>query len=466
MATAYTNEAPFYKLPAPKGYRAIDVLKANGGAVFIANGKKYSTTVDGANATLGGDLFYNEAPFFWIDLAAGLNEKHRALGFIDLLLTVEIEDAPGLSTSELGMAPYTNGWRMAGDSDKKDSQDIRAVADGQVMEFLDTRYKCSYYYGDDYYDGRLFIMTTPPQNASKTYYAGEYGILRMEVPRYPVRNYAFFIGANVLRPYNANKDYGSPFGGESDAHGLSYQGAIYTTVLSNRVIPVVDVKSPRTEGIWRQQYDDANNTLRPPVRQILLPARVPITFTGENSYRGTNKIVSWEWMAEVPGQWTPGRENYTAIFQTNGNYLVKLRIRSDAGDVVINDGTSNETGANNRPDFFPSPLPTAVTIVDPPNQVMINEPMPNPFLLGSHSRVVINFTLKQDTPISLGIFSVDGQLMATPLTSQGKYPAGYWSTSWDGKNDRGQFVADGVYFAVLSTPSGKYLTKIHTYRVN
>lgn len=464
-ATAYTNEAPFNGRPAPVGYRAIDTLVNSGAAVFVASGKKFSTSPDGANGTLAGDAFFADTPFFYTDCARGITAQHRALGFIDLLVTVFMDDAPGVSVSGPGVAPYTNGWRMMGDSDRRDSQDIRVVADGSLFEFLDTRYKSQYSYNVSYDNGVLAIMTFPPRNSSRTYYSGEYAVLRMEVPRYPVKQYSVYVGPNVLRPYPAGLGYTTPTGDYNDGRALAYQGHIFTPILSNKIIPVIDIKSPSADGVFVQRYDDNANVLRPPVRTYYVPARVPIVFSGENSYRSNVNIVSWEWQAETPGVWTPGRETYTAVFQTNGNYLVKLRIMSDAGDVAANDGSSNDSGNFNRPDFKPGALPFVVTVTEPPAIAAMQEPRPNPFILGQNARVVFDFTLKEDMPVSIAIYAVDGQLMKNILTSQGKYPAGYWSAFWNGKDERGNFVAEGIYYGVMSTPNGKYLSKVHVLRV-
>ena len=126
-SAAYTNSGEWYKKPAPVGYRAIDLLVNSNLAVFAGAGKKYQTTPDGANACLAGTMFLNDYPFFWVDISRAITPQHRALGFMDVLVTVFIEDAPGVSVSGPGIAPYTNGGRMRGDSDKRDAQDLRRL---------------------------------------------------------------------------------------------------------------------------------------------------------------------------------------------------------------------------------------------------------------------------------------------------------------------------------------------------
>jgi hypothetical protein len=462
---AYTNSGIWSRMPAPKGYRAIDLLVSSNQAVFAGAGKKISTTPDGANATLAGDMWYNDQVFYWVDIGHVITPLNRALGFVDCLVTVEMEDAPGVSVSGPGIAPYTNGWRMYGDSDRKGSQDLRANADGRICEFIDDRFKSQNLYNISWDNTLISIMQTwGIRNSVKTYYAGEYGIMRMEVPRDSVRSYALYLGQNVLRPYPANINYGNGPGDQYDGRALSYQCVVYVPVLTNAVIPAVHIKSPAVDGVFVARYDDNANVWNNPIRELRVPARVPIVFSGERSYVSNVNIVSWEWQVDT-AHWVPGGPTYTAFFPNNGNYQVLLRVRTDNGLVAVNNGISNETGSNNMPDLCPSALPTVVTVVDPPNLAGLQECRPNPFIIGQHMQAVLDFTLAKDMAINISVFSLSGHLVRNLLTSQGKYPAGYWSALWDGKDDRGNYATEGVYYGVLSTSAGTFLNKIHVLRV-
>lgn len=462
----YTNTGLFFNIPAPIGYRAIDLLVASNQAVFAGSGKKTSTTPDGAAATMAGDLFYGDYPCYYVDIGASISPMYRALGFVDLLVSITMEDAPGISVSGPGRAPYTNGWYMQGDSDKKDSQDYRAMADGMPCEFLDNRFKSQTFYNVNYDYGEYRLTAKSGIRGNKAYsYSGEYVIMRFEVPRNPVRSYSVYLGQNNLAGSDVRENYaGGPGASAYEAHALSYQCNLYVPVLTNTVIPYVSIKSPGVEGVFIERYDDNNNQMRTPARQLWVPARVPITFTGERSFVSNATIVSWEWQIDNDG-WQVGGPTFTSFFQNNGQYQVKLRITADNGAVGVNNGVSNETGNNNLPDFCPSALPTYVQVVDPPNQASISECRPNPFIIGQHAQAVIDFTLSRDTAVSVSIFSLGGVLVKNLLTSAGKYPAGYWAATWDGKDDRGNYATEGIYYGVLTTSAGTFLNKIHVLRV-
>lgn len=469
----YTNTGAYAALPAPPGARAIDFVVASKRAVLAGVGRKFSTTPDGAYGTLAGDAYYNGYPFFWVDVSRVLTAQHRALGFVDFMVTTIMEDAPGASVSGPGVAPFTNGWRMMGDDDRRGNQDIRASADGVTCEFLDPRYKGSINFNKSY--DTMTILNTQVGYPNFGY-SGEYAIIRMEVPRSPVRSYNLFLGYNIIQPWPATYYYGRgvtgfipagyPSGDGNSGQALSYQCQVYVPILTNSLIPVVDIKSPNYDGVYVQRFDENLGIMRATTRETRVSSRVPIVFTGENSYMSNISVVKWEWQVDNPGVWTAGGPTYTAFFQTNGVYLVMLRMTSDTGMVVANNGVSNETGSNNQPDFGPAGLPLLVRVTSTPNLSALMECRPNPFIVGQHSKVSLDFTLKEDTSVVLSIYSLDGRMIKNLITSQGQYPVGFWSAAWDGKDERGGWAPEGVYYGVLVTSSGKYLSKIHVLRSN
>ena len=70
---------------------------------------------------------------------------------------------------------------------------------------------------------------------------------------------------------------------------------------------------------------------------------------------------------------------------------------------------------------------------------------PNPFNSETH----IAFHLPRTEHLSLEIFSVTGQLVATLM--EGVYRAGIHRIPWDGLNDRGESVGSGIFFYRLTT---------------
>ena len=69
---------------------------------------------------------------------------------------------------------------------------------------------------------------------------------------------------------------------------------------------------------------------------------------------------------------------------------------------------------------------------------------PNPF----NPSTVIRYELPLKGPVSLGIYSVTGQLIRTLVS--GEQLPGPHSVAWDGRNSGGEQVGSGVYFSRLT----------------
>jgi hypothetical protein len=70
---------------------------------------------------------------------------------------------------------------------------------------------------------------------------------------------------------------------------------------------------------------------------------------------------------------------------------------------------------------------------------------PNPF----NPETTIHFHLNENQRIRLLIFDLTGKLVRT--LAEGEFPAGEQTISWDGRDQRGQWVSSGVYFYELLT---------------
>lgn len=89
-----------------------------------------------------------------------------------------------------------------------------------------------------------------------------------------------------------------------------------------------------------------------------------------------------------------------------------------------------------------------------PHAFALEQNQPNPF----YAQTSITYQLPQSSEITLQVFNVQGQLVRTLLA--GRQPAGKGTATWNGLDQRGIFVASGVYFLVLQTPEHRVTRKL------
>jgi len=148
-------------------------------------------------------------------------------------------------------------------------------------------------------------------------------------------------------------------------------------------------------------------------------------------------LTKSEWqMVDIP---------FTAFDQLNF-YGEGLRDQVDAVDSIRIEG--NMTGI-----FYLDNIRVAASFVDPPPFTAVveerDEQQPQDFGLGQNypnpfnSETVIRYSLPQDGPVELAVFNMDGQHVAT--LAQGQRQAGAYTLRWDGRDNKGQAVASGIY---------------------
>jgi predicted lipoprotein with Yx(FWY)xxD motif len=94
----------------------------------------------------------------------------------------------------------------------------------------------------------------------------------------------------------------------------------------------------------------------------------------------------------------------------------------------------------------------AITI--PPLPVTLYQNHPNPF----NPRTVIRFYLPEALEISLDVYDVAGERVAT--LAEGKREKGYHEVTWDGRNSAGETCSSGVYFSRLKAGKGTISRKM------
>ena len=103
----------------------------------------------------------------------------------------------------------------------------------------------------------------------------------------------------------------------------------------------------------------------------------------------------------------------------------------------------------------PQQPPTAVVeefTSTEPTRFDLGQNYPNPF----NSETVIRFSLPASTEVELAVYNMAGQKVATLI--EGARKAGLYSVRWDGRDDRGDELASGLYLYQLRTNS---LEKTH-----
>ena len=77
----------------------------------------------------------------------------------------------------------------------------------------------------------------------------------------------------------------------------------------------------------------------------------------------------------------------------------------------------------------------------------LDQNSPNPF----HFETSLRYSIASPANVSLVLYSVNGRIVRT-LVDHARLDPGRYSTTWDGRDDRGHLVASGIYFYSLEAP--------------
>ncbi len=80
------------------------------------------------------------------------------------------------------------------------------------------------------------------------------------------------------------------------------------------------------------------------------------------------------------------------------------------------------------------------------------------FIPTSGRRIIVNFTVDKNQPVTLQIYNSFGRIINT--IAQGEFQKGSHTAIWDCKNYKGNSVAKGLYFIECSTNTGKMCEKL------
>jgi hypothetical protein len=121
--------------------------------------------------------------------------------------------------------------------------------------------------------------------------------------------------------------------------------------------------------------------------------------------------------------------------------VIDVEITPDAGDFAL----CNEIALYEFDRGSGGPqTDEAGPIMELPLTYALGQSFPNPF----QDKATIAYQLPEETPVSLKVFNVTGQVVRE--LASGKQKAGFYKAVWDGKDGSGRSVSSGVYFYRLS----------------
>ncbi len=97
-------------------------------------------------------------------------------------------------------------------------------------------------------------------------------------------------------------------------------------------------------------------------------------------------------------------------------------------------------------------------IVALPKELTLDQNYPNPF----NPTTTVRYGLPISSRVNLRIMNIRGQTVRTLVDEEKQ--AGWYTVTWDGKNESGQDVSSGVYLYLLETNEGSILKKMTLIR--
>jgi hypothetical protein len=93
----------------------------------------------------------------------------------------------------------------------------------------------------------------------------------------------------------------------------------------------------------------------------------------------------------------------------------------------------------------------------------IEQNRPNPFVIGADQKTTIGFTLGSQESVTLRVYDMLGNVVRTIINGE-TVPGGKNTREWDGRDESGNLVANGMYYYQLSTASYIETVKMQVIR--
>ncbi len=338
----------------------------------------------------GPDEFDRRKLAPWLDITQYITPAHRAQGYIELTVQVDVDP------------PYVPGGGDSGDSfyfakddDLYGDNDIRAVCDGVRYDMIVQDLKKGYYsaYPVQPGGGQNQDGIWAPQDNKIT--------LRFEVPYVVNQYYKIFIGNN-FRSWRRG--------------GSTYQGKIlYEEPASG---PYAHAEFPKV---------------------VVKGANIEFDGSGSLEYKSSADITLYEW--DFGDGTVLAGERVTHAYKEAGVYNVTLTVTDTFG--------------------YSNKWVGTIQVVDKAPSFSFKGVYPNPLDIRTFAKAKVGIDVEVAGTYKVKVFSSSHRLVAT---WEENLSPGYWELEWQPVDKGGSLLPAGVYYVVISGPSGKQIKKFYILR--
>ena len=165
--------------------------------------------------------------------------------------------------------------------------------------------------------------------------------------------------------------------------------------------------------------------------------------------------ISWEYINPVTSEGV--KKVKVSTYPHDNSVFRALRYTSDEPALAGQDLTPGNTITGSTPNYL---TPSDITAINPNNgkpiqgSNILEQNYPNPF----SNSTTIYFTIAESKQISLDIYDFSGDHVKSLVNNN--YPKGKYSVVWNGTNDGGMRVANGMYFYILKADNQQISKKM------
>jgi hypothetical protein len=249
------------------------------------------------------------------------------------------------------------------------------------------------------------------------------------------------------------RTYNGPANGQDKASAIVLDGFnnVYVTGNSDSSGTYGDYTTIKYDSsgneLWVKRYNCANGSDWP--YAIAVDGSNNIYVTGESGCGGVT-IFDYVTIKYYPNGDTAWLRKYHGPVEYGDDYAYALAV-DNSGNVYV---TGASQGSGTDYDYCTIKYTKTTGVEDEtedkekPTEFALSQNYPNPFNPATAIRFKVEGQrLKVPVPTTLKIYNILGEVVKT-LVNEAKLPGNYM-VQWDGKNDKGQQLASGIYFYEL-----------------